>query len=91
MARRLVRLSAAWWGRPCRGTKRVYLGKRRLAIAIVARQPAKSIPGGGDGPSGGEGGTFRTSLEGRKSGGTSVRIEARTGRERELVTPREKG
>ena len=36
-------------------------------------------------------GTFGTSLEGRVSGGTRVRIEARTGREREFVTPREKG
>lgn len=48
MARWLVSLLVAWWGAPRRGTKRVYLEKQRLAIAIVARQPVKCTHGGGN-------------------------------------------
>lgn len=71
MARWLVSLLARWWGEPCRGTKRVYLEKRRLAIAIVARQPVKCASGGGN---------FSCVPGGVRVEGV-VRIEARTGRE----------
>lgn len=82
MARWLVSLCASQWGTESRGTKRVYLEKRRFAIAIVARQPVKCISGRGN---------FSYAPGGERVVGL-VRIEARTGRENsELRERRDNG